>query len=147
MTIDFSWSCWIWPKFLWASSFSFDLFFKIWWKTTLKWSSITFPIDQRLIVYVASPAFLMPYMAIRLNGANSDNTQTLSKRSQLGSVMTRGAFIVGFTGGLVCLVSALWALFGRMDGSFGGIAERWEFLISYLASERLAYAFIWDIVL
>ena len=61
--------------------------------------------------------------------------------------MTRGAFIVGFTGGLVCLVSALWALFGRMDGSFGGIAERWEFLISYLGSERLAYAFIWDIVL
>ncbi|XP_062111167.1 uncharacterized protein LOC133822743 [Humulus lupulus] len=91
--------------------------------------------------------FLIPYMAIRLNEAESDYTQTQSKLSQLGSVMTRGASIVGLTGGVVCLVSTLWALFGRMDGGFGGIAERWEFLISYLGSERLAYAFIWDIAL
>lgn len=86
-------------------------------------------------------------MAIRLNEADLDYTQTQGKRSQLGSVMTRGAFLVGLTGGVVCFVSALWALFGRMDGSFGGIAERWEYLISYLGSERLAYAFIWDMVL
>ncbi|PON59540.1 Transmembrane protein [Parasponia andersonii] len=91
--------------------------------------------------------FLIPYMAIRLNEADSDYTQTQSKRSQLGSVMTRSASVVGLSGGVVCLVSAIWALFGRMDGGFGGIAERWQFLISYLGSERLAYAFIWDICL
>ncbi|XP_020409665.1 aluminum-activated malate transporter 4 isoform X2 [Prunus persica] len=87
--------------------------------------------------------FLIPYMAIRLNEAESDYTP--SKRSQLGSVLTNGAPIVGLLGGVICLISALWALFGRMDGNFGSISDRWEFLISYLGSERLAYAFIWDI--
>ncbi|CAN6727664.1 unnamed protein product [Malus baccata var. baccata] len=89
--------------------------------------------------------FLIPYMAIRLNEAESDCTP--SKRSQLGSVMTSGAPIVGLAGGAICLISALWALFGRMDGDFGSISDRWEFLIGYLGSERLAYAFIWDICL
>lgn len=96
-----------------------------------------------LHLYIVSPAFLIPYMAIRLNEADSDYTQR--KRSQLESVMTKGASVVGLSGGVVCLISVLWALFGRMDGNFGGIAERFEVLISYLGSERLAYAFIWDI--
>lgn len=84
-------------------------------------------------------------MAIRLNEADADYTP--SKPSQLGSVMTNGASIVGLIGGAMCLISALWALFGRVDANFGSIGDRWEFLISYLASERLAYAFIWDICL
>lgn len=84
-------------------------------------------------------------MAIRLNEAEPNNTP--SNRSQLGDAMTNGAAIVGLTGGLVCLISALWALFGRMDDNFGSITDRWEFLVSYLGSERLAYAFIWDICL
>ncbi|CAM8939937.1 unnamed protein product [Rhodiola kirilowii] len=63
--------------------------------------------------------FLIPYMAIRLNDADiADGT---SKK--------------------------LWAFYGRPDGNFGGIPERWEFLLTYLGSERLAYAFIWDICL
>lgn len=84
-------------------------------------------------------------MAIRLNEAQPDYTP--SKRSKLGDVMTNGATVVGLTGALVCLVSAVWALFGRMDGNFGSIADRWEFLVGYFGSERLAYAFIWDICL
>ncbi|XWS34021.1 hypothetical protein CRYUN_Cryun21dG0003700 [Craigia yunnanensis] len=87
--------------------------------------------------------FLIPYMAIRLNEADADGT--LSKRSPLGSVMTNGAPVVGLIGGAVCLLSAIWALYGRMDGDFGSITDRWQFLVSYLGSERLAYAFIWDI--
>ncbi|KAK3421707.1 hypothetical protein EUGRSUZ_G02336 [Eucalyptus grandis] len=89
--------------------------------------------------------FLIPYMAIRLNEAEQDETP--GKLSQLGSVMTNGAPVVGLIGGGVCLISVLWALFGRSDGDFGGIADRLDFLVSYLGSERLAYAFIWDIVL
>lgn len=84
-------------------------------------------------------------MAIRLNKADQDRMPR--KHSQLGSVMTSGASIVGVTGGAVCLISVLWALFGRMDGNFGNLSDRWEFLVSYLGSERLAYAFIWDICL
>lgn len=89
------------------------------------------------------PAFLIPYMAIRLNDAGDDDIQ--SELSQLGTVMTNGASLVGIIGGAACLVSLGWALFGRMDANFGGLAERWNFLLDYLGSERLAYAFIWDI--
>ncbi|KAK9276205.1 hypothetical protein L1049_005736 [Liquidambar formosana] len=89
--------------------------------------------------------FLIPYMAIRLNDADAEDAS--GKPSQLGSVMTNGAPVVGLIGGGICLISAFWALFGRMDGNFGTLTDRWEFLLSYLGSERLAYAFIWDICL
>ncbi|KAG5016867.1 hypothetical protein AAZX31_08G254600 [Glycine max] len=89
--------------------------------------------------------FLIPYMAIRLNDA--DDESVTRKLSQFGSVMTNGAPIVGVIGGSACIVSLLWALFGRMDANFGGIADRWDYLVGYLGSERLAYAFIWDICL
>lgn len=89
--------------------------------------------------------FLIPYMAIRLNDA--DDASVPIKRSNFGSVMTNGALLVGLIGGGVCLVSVLWALFGRMDSNFGGVVDRWEYLVGYLGSERLAYAFIWDICL
>ena len=84
-------------------------------------------------------------MAIRLNEADAEYTPR--KTSQLESVMTNGAPVVGLIGGAVCLISTLWALFGRADNNFGSISERWEFLMSYLGSERLAYAFIWGICL
>lgn len=89
--------------------------------------------------------FLIPYMAIRLNEADAEGSPR--KPSQLASVMTNGAPIVGLVGGAVCLISALWAFFGRTDGNFGNVADRLNFLVSYLGSERLAYAFIWDICL
>ncbi|XP_039144290.1 uncharacterized protein LOC120281662 [Dioscorea cayenensis subsp. rotundata] len=89
--------------------------------------------------------FLIPYMAIRLN--DIDVEQPPLKASRLGSLMTRGASVVGLIGAAVCVTSALWALFGRIDGGFGGIADRWQFCQMYITSERLAYAFIWDICL
>lgn len=98
-----------------------------------------------MLLGIACSVFLIPYMAIRLNDADSNQSPT--KPSQLGSVMVRGAPIVGLIGGLVCIVSTLWALFGRADGGFGGLADRWLYLGSYIGSERLAYAFVWDILL
>lgn len=91
------------------------------------------------------PAFLIPYMAIRMNNADDDSAPT--KSSKLSSVMTNGAPFVGLIGGGVCLVSIIWALFGRTDANFGSVVDRWEYLVGYLGSERLAYAFIWDICL
>ncbi|KAF6147144.1 hypothetical protein GIB67_036863 [Kingdonia uniflora] len=95
--------------------------------------------------FVPVLAFLIPYMAIRLNKADPEDTPR--KRSKLGNVMTHGAPIVGLICGATCLMSILWALYGRADGNFGTVIDRWEYLMSYLGSERLAYAFIWDIVL
>uniref|UniRef100_A0A0D9ZLR7 Uncharacterized protein n=1 Tax=Oryza glumipatula TaxID=40148 RepID=A0A0D9ZLR7_9ORYZ len=98
-----------------------------------------------LILPLLNSAFLIPYMAIRLNDPDKDKSPP--QTSKLGSVMVRGAPIVGLTGGLVCILSIAWALFGRADASFGGIAERWQYVQSYVFSERLAYAFLWDILL
>ncbi|XP_056164956.1 uncharacterized protein LOC115669911 isoform X2 [Syzygium oleosum] len=70
--------------------------------------------------------FLIPYMAIRLNEAERDETPGML--SQLGSVMTNGAPVVGLIGGGVCLISVLWALFGRSDSDFSSIADRLDFL-------------------
>lgn len=90
-------------------------------------------------------AFLIPYMAVRLNDTDEDNAR--SELSKLGTVMTNGAPAVGLIGGVTCLISALWASFGRGDGGFGSVPDRWEFFARYVGSERLAYAFIWDICL
>jgi hypothetical protein len=84
-------------------------------------------------------------MAIRLN--RKDRNQSPTNLSKFGSIMVQGAPIVGLIGGLVCLLSLVWAVIGRGEEQFGGIIERTQYLITYLGSERLAYAFIWDIVL
>ncbi|PKA47141.1 hypothetical protein AXF42_Ash017086 [Apostasia shenzhenica] len=89
--------------------------------------------------------FLIPYMAIRLNSVSEEDSPP--KQSQLGLLMTKGAPFVGLAGGAVCLFSAVWALFGRADGGFGNLVDRLQFLEGYIGSERLAYAFIWDILL
>ncbi|KMZ66015.1 hypothetical protein ZOSMA_2G00250 [Zostera marina] len=88
--------------------------------------------------------FLIPYMAIRLNKKDSSSPGSKSS-SALGSLMVRGKDVVGVVGGLVCLGSLLWGVYGRGDSGFGGVMDRWEFVESYIGSERLAYAFVIDI--
>ncbi|XP_038885655.1 uncharacterized protein LOC120075963 isoform X2 [Benincasa hispida] len=78
--------------------------------------------------------FLIPYMAIRLNEASKGSTP--QPQSKLGSLMTNGAPVVGLIGGATCIISIIWSFVGRGDGNFGGVAERCEFLIQYLSSER-----------
>ncbi|KAL8138101.1 hypothetical protein V2J09_004102 [Rumex salicifolius] len=89
--------------------------------------------------------FLIPYMAIRMN--EGEPNQPPRNTSKLGFVMVNGSQAVAVIGGAVCLLSIFWSFFGRSDGDFGSISDRWEFLRSYLGTERLAYAFVWDIVL
>lgn len=89
--------------------------------------------------------FLIPYMAIRLNDPDKD--QPPPQTSKLSSLMVRGASVVGITGGLVCILSIVWAFFGRADADFGGISDRWQYVQDYVLTERLAYAFLWDILL
>ncbi|EPS58117.1 hypothetical protein M569_16698, partial [Genlisea aurea] len=86
--------------------------------------------------------FLIPYMAIRLN----DAAKGAPPCSKLGSLVTKGASVVGVIGGLACLSSVLWAVYGRGSG-YGGLGDRLVFLQDYVGSERLAYAFVWDILL
>ncbi|PPE01152.1 hypothetical protein GOBAR_DD01822 [Gossypium barbadense] len=92
---------------------------------------------------LSGSAFLIPYMAIRLNEADADSRP--SKLSRLGSVMTNGAAVVELIGGAVCVFSAIWVLYGRMDGEFVNITDSWQFLMKFkeqlklLASVSCAY--------
>ncbi|BBN12300.1 hypothetical protein MPTK1_5g18920 [Marchantia polymorpha subsp. ruderalis] len=96
---------------------------------------------------------LAPYMAIRLNRMKTTSTpvQSESPRERrlliINRVLTRGAKYVGFVGAAVGILSLVWALYGRPEGGFGGIDERWTYLVQYVGRERLAYAFVWDICL
>ena len=84
-------------------------------------------------------------MAIRLNEKNEDDFP--DKSQPVVSALTRAATLVGITGGTICVLSVYWGLLGRADGTFGGLTERLEFFWRYVSSERLAYAFMWDIFL
>ncbi|CAI9103706.1 OLC1v1002241C1 [Oldenlandia corymbosa var. corymbosa] len=111
----------------------------------IAWTLLFVPLlytDRRRNSY---KAFLIPYMAIRLN--KDDETVTTRRTSPLGSVMINGASFVGLIGAAVCLLSVLWAIYGRADGDFGDVAKRLDFLVNLLGFERLAYAIIWDICL
>lgn len=90
--------------------------------------------------------FLIPYMAIRLSDVDVERTPP--KQSQFSQLMTNGARAVAAVGSVVCIVSAFWFLYGRGGTQiYGGLTDRWDFFKDYIGSERLAYAFIWDIVL
>ncbi|KAL5999888.1 hypothetical protein ACLOJK_034565 [Asimina triloba] len=84
-------------------------------------------------------------MAFRLDDGNLSHAPR--KLSKLGSLITAGAPIVGLVGGAICLLSTWWAISGRGDGGFRSLEDRLDFFSSYIGSERLAYAFIWDICL
>lgn len=61
--------------------------------------------------------------------------------------MTTGAYSAGIAGAVVGLIPLLWAFIGRSEAGFGGLHERWQFFVGYVGSERLIYAFLWDIAL
>ncbi|GLJ12883.1 hypothetical protein SUGI_0199800 [Cryptomeria japonica] len=91
---------------------------------------------------------LLPYMAIRLSERSSNSLSNSEKtKSGFQSVMISGARIIGIVGGLVGVISILWALFGRANDGFGSLADRWDFFLNYLGTDRPGYAFIWDICL
>ncbi|XP_057856223.1 uncharacterized protein LOC131065655 isoform X2 [Cryptomeria japonica] len=112
-------------------------------KTLLDLSLNFFFVDP-----LANLALLLPYMAIRLSERSSNSLSNSEKtKSGFQSVMISGARIIGIVGGLVGVISILWALFGRANDGFGSLADRWDFFLNYLGTDRPGYAFIWDICL
>eukprot|EP00898_Chlorokybus_atmophyticus_P005562 jgi/Chlat1/6006/Chrsp4S06319 len=87
--------------------------------------------------------FLMPYMASRLDPQPTKSEQAPKRLS----FMVSGAKYVGLVGAIIGVVSLLWAIYGRPDGNFGDIAARWDYFIHLISTDRVAYAFIYDLVL
>lgn len=94
-------------------------------------------------------------MALRLQPPkeSTDSNSTVTDGS--GSVMARlGNSLVGASkplgavGGAVAALSLVWFSFGRAGEGYGdGVPERWAFFVDYIGTNRLAYAFVVDIVL
>ncbi|KAJ7298728.1 hypothetical protein O6H91_Y465300 [Diphasiastrum complanatum] len=95
--------------------------------------------------------FLIPYMAIRISKSISEEqmpsqfTAASQEHGIVYTTMTSGAQIVGLVGGLVGVLSVLWAIAGRFGEDFGSLTDRASFFVNYICSDRLAYAFVWDI--
>ncbi|KAF3793943.1 hypothetical protein EJ110_NYTH08902 [Nymphaea thermarum] len=90
---------------------------------------------------------LVPYMAIRLGDMKNSTSRVKRDPSWLARVMTGGATVVAVIGAIIGVTSIFWGAVGRSDEGFGSLADRWDFLVAYLGSDRPAYAFIWDICL
>lgn len=86
--------------------------------------------------------FLIPYLASR----SADELESVgeSKAGEL-ALGERLALPFGLTGGAVGTISVFWALFARPD--FGSITARFGAFGEVLSTDRLAYAFLVDVVL
>ena len=97
---------------------------------------------------IGMTAVLIPYMAIRLSRMESE--KALPKEvSVIEETLASegGSKILSVVGVVVGLASIWWFCLGRLNESFGSFSDRWTFFLEYLASDRLGYAFIWDICL
>ncbi|EFJ27553.1 hypothetical protein SELMODRAFT_172377 [Selaginella moellendorffii] len=89
-------------------------------------------------------AFLIPYMAIRLNEQVPTKSQSPSKFCQAALSAAKPIALVG---GIVGALSIAWGLGGRPDAGFGNIVDRWNYFLHYIGTDRVAYAFLWDVFL
>ena len=94
-------------------------------------------------------AVLIPYMAIRLRSQTQSEKASSTEISVVEETLTSqgGSKTLSIVGGVVGVVSIWWFFLGRPDESFGNFSDRWTFFLEYLSSDRLGYAFIWDICL
>eukprot|EP00850_Spirogloea_muscicola_P015003 SM000111S18826 [mRNA] locus=s111:288299:290780:- [translate_table: standard] len=92
--------------------------------------------------------FLIPYMALRLNKPEpASQSESVSPLVALGQAVASQSTTIGLVGGVIGIISVTWAIFLRSSEQFGGPAERLSYFLEYLATDRVAYAFIWDLVL
>eukprot|EP00850_Spirogloea_muscicola_P005507 SM000025S08402 [mRNA] locus=s25:561697:563889:- [translate_table: standard] len=92
--------------------------------------------------------FLIPYMALRLNKPEPPSqSESSSPLVELGQAVASQSTTIGLVGGVIGIVSVTWALFLRSSEQFGGPAERLSYFLEYLTTDRIAYAFMWDLVL
>eukprot|EP00850_Spirogloea_muscicola_P018263 SM000165S02224 [mRNA] locus=s165:318859:321054:- [translate_table: standard] len=92
--------------------------------------------------------FLIPYMALRLNKPEPPSqSESASPFVALGQAVASQSTAIGLVGGVIGIISVTWAIFLRSSEQFGGPAERLSYFLEYLATDRTAYAFIWDLVL
>ena len=94
-------------------------------------------------------AVLIPYMGIRLRSQTQSEKASSREISAVEETLTSegGSKTLSIVGGVVAVVSIWWFFLGRPDESFGNFSDRWTFFLEYLSSDRVGYAFIWDICL
>ncbi|XP_024532285.1 uncharacterized protein LOC9640042 isoform X1 [Selaginella moellendorffii] len=101
-------------------------------------------VTKALTMKDMTAAFLIPYMAIRLNEQVPTKSQSPSKFCQAALSAAKPIALVG---GIVGALSIAWGLGGRPDAGFGNIVDRWNYFLHYIGTDRVAYAFLWDVFL
>lgn len=86
--------------------------------------------------------FLIPYLATRSLDGSECSKPLQNKDQTLGE---RLAMPFGWVGGAVGAISVFWALFARPE--FGSITTRFNAFGEVVSKDRLAYAFLVDVVL
>ncbi|KAH9533416.1 hypothetical protein CY35_18G051400 [Sphagnum magellanicum] len=127
--------------------------------TDRKRNRFTLSLDALWIISMfLTNTLLIPYMAIRSyqrphrdllveasTNATANTSGTNVQMSGLQRFMVSGAQQIAFTGAVVGIVSVIWFVIGRLDGGYGDFAERWDYFLGYIGSDRPTYAFIWDL--
>ncbi|GAQ77941.1 hypothetical protein KFL_000060060 [Klebsormidium nitens] len=97
--------------------------------------------------------FAIPYMALRsgrpdadLPLQGSDNDDPSWARAFARNILG-GKKALGIVGLVIGTFMVYWGFFGRADMGFGGIDERIQYFWGLVKSDRVMFAFVWDVIL
>ncbi|CAI5518940.1 unnamed protein product [Closterium sp. Naga37s-1] len=91
--------------------------------------------------------FLIPIMALRLRPPPPPHSATPLRPAAIATFLSSAPLPIALVSSTVALASLFWAALARPDFAPPDLTVRAAFLADYLGSNRLAYAFAWDVLL
>ncbi|CAI5510888.1 unnamed protein product [Closterium sp. Naga37s-1] len=96
---------------------------------------------------LSPPVFLIPIMALRLRLPPPPHSTTPLRPAAIATFLSSAPLPIALVSSTVALASLFWAALARPDFAPPDLTVRAAFLADYLGSNRLAYAFAWDVLL
>ncbi|CAI5947161.1 unnamed protein product [Closterium sp. NIES-65] len=91
--------------------------------------------------------FLIPIMALRLRPPPPPHSATPLRPAAIATFLSSAPLPIALVSSTVALASLFWAALARPNFAPPDLTVRAAFLADYLGSNRLAYAFAWDVLL
>ncbi|CAI7824732.1 unnamed protein product [Closterium sp. NIES-54] len=96
---------------------------------------------------LSPPVFLIPIMALRLRPPPPLHSAMPLRPAAIATFLSSAPLPIALVSATVALASLFWAALARPDIAPLDLTTRAAFLSDYLGSNRLAYAFAWDVLL